>query len=147
MAVLPSGGERDGDALVSVNRSCADQLAALLGPDTAAANIDPSRASLGGVVVRPAHDNGVTVGGQQRTAMRADLLEVRLRAIDDNSERCLGAFWDRSPGEFPEDRGGAAAEALTQKQLAKPLRKPELFVSNYERGNRRIDVLELLPDR
>jgi Bacterial extracellular solute-binding protein, family 7 len=59
------GGERDGDALVSVNRSCADQLAALLGPDTAAANIDPSRASLGGVVVRPAHDNGVTVGGQR----------------------------------------------------------------------------------
>ncbi len=33
---------------------------------------------------------------------------------------------------------------LTQKQLAKVLRKPQSFVSNYERGQRRIDVLELL---
>ncbi len=37
------------------------------------------------------------------------------------------------------DRAG-----LTQRQLAKVLRKPQSFVSNYERGNRRIDVLELL---
>ncbi len=37
------------------------------------------------------------------------------------------------------DRAG-----LTQVQLAKLLRKPQSFVSNYERGNRRIDVLELL---
>lgn len=29
-------------------------------------------------------------------------------------------------------------------QLAKLLRKPQSFVSNYERGQRRIDVLELL---
>jgi transcriptional regulator with XRE-family HTH domain len=34
--------------------------------------------------------------------------------------------------------------SLTQKQLAKRLRKPQSFVSNYERGQRRIDVLELL---
>jgi transcriptional regulator with XRE-family HTH domain len=33
---------------------------------------------------------------------------------------------------------------LTQQQLAKRLGKPQSFVSNYERGQRRIDVLELL---
>jgi transcriptional regulator with XRE-family HTH domain len=32
---------------------------------------------------------------------------------------------------------------LTQQQLAKRLGKPQSFVSNYERGQRRIDVLEL----
>jgi transcriptional regulator with XRE-family HTH domain len=37
------------------------------------------------------------------------------------------------------DRAG-----LTQVELSKLLRKPQSFVSNYERGNRRIDVLELL---
>lgn len=37
------------------------------------------------------------------------------------------------------DRAG-----LTQKQVARLLRKPQSFVSNYERGQRRIDVLELL---
>jgi transcriptional regulator with XRE-family HTH domain len=33
---------------------------------------------------------------------------------------------------------------LTQKQLARLLRKPQFFVSNYERGQRRIDILELM---
>jgi transcriptional regulator with XRE-family HTH domain len=33
---------------------------------------------------------------------------------------------------------------LTQLQLAKLLRKPQSFVSNFERGQRRIDVLELV---
>ena len=33
---------------------------------------------------------------------------------------------------------------LTQVQLARQLRKPQSFVSDYERGQRRIDVLELL---
>lgn len=33
---------------------------------------------------------------------------------------------------------------LSQVQLAKLLRKPQSFVSNYERGQRRIDILELL---
>jgi hypothetical protein len=33
---------------------------------------------------------------------------------------------------------------LTQAQLAKLLHKPQSFVSNCERGQRRIDVLELL---
>jgi transcriptional regulator with XRE-family HTH domain len=37
------------------------------------------------------------------------------------------------------DRAG-----LTQAQLANLLRKPQSFVSNYERWQRRIDVLELL---
>ncbi len=37
------------------------------------------------------------------------------------------------------DRAG-----LTQAQLARLLRKPQSFVSNYERGQRRIDVLELM---
>jgi transcriptional regulator with XRE-family HTH domain len=45
--------------------------------------------------------------------------------------------------------GAALADArlragLTQQELAKRLRKPQSFVSNYERGQRRIDVLELL---
>lgn len=33
---------------------------------------------------------------------------------------------------------------LTQQQLARRLRKPQSFVSSYERGQRRIDVLEFL---
>jgi len=33
---------------------------------------------------------------------------------------------------------------LTQQELAKRLRKPQSFVSNYESGQRRIDVLELI---
>ena len=59
------GGQRDGVALVGVsNRAGADQLAALLGPDTAAAGVDPRRPGAR-VVVRPAHDGGVAVGGQR----------------------------------------------------------------------------------
>ena len=39
----------------------------------------------------------------------------------------------------------ARSEAgFTQQQLAKQLGKPQSFVSNYERGQRRLDVLELL---
>ena len=33
---------------------------------------------------------------------------------------------------------------LTQVQLAKRLRRPQSFVSDYERGQRRLDVLEFL---
>lgn len=33
---------------------------------------------------------------------------------------------------------------LTQAQLAKSLRKPQSFVSSYERGQRRLDLLEFL---
>lgn len=33
---------------------------------------------------------------------------------------------------------------LSQAQLAKSLRKPQSFVSSYERGQRRLDLLEFL---
>lgn len=36
------------------------------------------------------------------------------------------------------------AAELTQQQLARKLRKPQSFVSSYESGQRRIDVLEFL---
>jgi transcriptional regulator with XRE-family HTH domain len=42
-------------------------------------------------------------------------------------------------GGSERDRAG-----LTQAQLAKLLRKPQSFVSSYERGQRRMDVPELL---
>lgn len=40
--------------------------------------------------------------------------------------------------------GARERARLTQQQVAKLLRKPQSFVSNYERGQRRIDILELL---
>jgi transcriptional regulator with XRE-family HTH domain len=45
--------------------------------------------------------------------------------------------------------GNALADArqragLTQEQLARRLRKPQSFVSSYERGQRRVDILELI---
>jgi transcriptional regulator with XRE-family HTH domain len=60
---------------------------------------------------------------------------------------CRPAVWVQ-PKEY-EAVGAALAAArdragLTQKQLARLLRKPQSFVSNYERSQRRIDVLELL---
>jgi len=39
---------------------------------------------------------------------------------------------------------GPKNQRAMPRQLAKLLRKPQSFVSNYERGQRRIDVLELL---
>ncbi len=59
------GGQRDGAALSGgSNRAGADQLVALLGPNTAAAGIDPHRPGVR-VVFNPAHDGGVAVGGQR----------------------------------------------------------------------------------
>jgi hypothetical protein len=45
------------------SRAGADQLAALLTPDTAVADVDPRRPSPR-VVARPAHDGGIAVGRQ-----------------------------------------------------------------------------------
>lgn len=36
------------------------------------------------------------------------------------------------------------AAQLTQQQLARKLRKPQSFVSSYEAGQRRVEVLEFL---
>ena len=40
--------------------------------------------------------------------------------------------------------GARERAGLTQQQVAKLLRKPQSFVSSYERGQRRIDILEFL---
>jgi transcriptional regulator with XRE-family HTH domain len=45
--------------------------------------------------------------------------------------------------------GSALADAreragLTQQEVARRLRKPQSFVSSYERGQRRVDILELV---
>ena len=54
--------------------------------------------------------------------------------VDQKQYQAVGATLARA-----RERSG-----LTQQQLAKLLRKPQSFVSNIERGQRRIDVLELL---
>lgn len=52
-------------------------------------------------------------------------------------ERSYATFTDLLKGE----RKGAG---LTQAELAKKLRRPQSYVSKYERGERRIDVVEFL---
>ena len=54
----------DSLAAAAPDSAGADQLGSLLGPDPAAAGEHPRRAGLP-VVVRPAHDRGVAVGGQR----------------------------------------------------------------------------------
>ena len=39
---------------------------------------------------------------------------------------------------------GIINPSVTQQELAKRLAKPQSFVSEYERGQRRVDVVELL---
>jgi ribosome-binding protein aMBF1 (putative translation factor) len=61
-----------------------------------------------------------------------------------------GTVWVHQ--EEYETVGEALAHArdkagLTQKQLARLLRKPQSFVSDFERGQRRIDILEQVRDR
>lgn len=48
-------------------------------------------------------------------------------------------------GRFLKVMVAARQEAgLTQQQLANVLRKPQSYVSKYERGERRLDVIEFL---
>lgn len=54
--------------------------------------------------------------------------------VDQKQYRSAGAALERA-----REHAG-----LTQHQLAKTLGKPQSFVSNFERGQRRIDILELL---
>ena len=54
--------------------------------------------------------------------------------VDPKQYQAVGAVLTRA-----RERAG-----ITQTQLARKLRKPQSFVSNLERGQRRIDVLELL---
>src|SRR5207344_1360461 len=59
------GGERNREALPGgSNRAGADQLVALLGPDTIAAGENPYRPGER-VVARPAHQGGIAVGGER----------------------------------------------------------------------------------
>ena len=55
------------------------------------------------------------------------------------------ALYERSYATFTnllkEERGEAG---LTQAELAKKLRRPQSYVSKYERAERRIDVVEFL---
>jgi ribosome-binding protein aMBF1 (putative translation factor) len=52
-------------------------------------------------------------------------------------EQSYAAFTDL----LKEERKNAD---LTQAQLAKKLRRPQSYVSKYERGDRRLDVIEFL---
>lgn len=52
-------------------------------------------------------------------------------------ERSYAAFTDL----LREERRKAS---LTQAKLAKKLRRPQSYVSKYERGDRRLDVIEFL---
>jgi hypothetical protein len=80
------------------NRPGADQLVALLGPDTAAAGVDPGRPGVR-VVVRPAHEGSVAVAGQRdgrplvgvSNGAGADQLAVQPSLID---LKTLGATLD-----------------------------------------------------
>jgi transcriptional regulator with XRE-family HTH domain len=67
--------------------------------------------------------------------------------LPDDPKRGAGAVWVEA--EHYRVVGGCLAAArrrvnVTQQELAARLDKPQSFVSEYERGQRRIDVVELL---
>ena len=59
--------------------------------------------------------------------------------------RVKKALYERSYAAFTELLKAERRKAgLTQAMLAKKLRRPQSYVSKYERGDRRLDVIEFL---
>jgi hypothetical protein len=69
----------------------------------------------------------------ERTATRADLLEIPLRAIDNICEQCLGTFWINLQSSFPrteEERPAKASRTFARM----------ISVNDYASGLRLLSV-------